>query len=359
MKVKKYELRQEQDLLLLKETWEKLEKGKEMTTFQTYEWHRLLLKELHGWKLHALYSRVMIYVACDQDQPVMIFPAIVYKFSTKTKWFGQPKGVYLMGQGSYSDYMNVIFETFSSEAFEAIRSEIRNDFPGYPICIASIREDAQLAAYLKDQQVPCKDFTVSLTVRKMASVEEYEASLSKKTRSNLRKALNKMEADQMDFKIEVMEPVKDKRLLDEMVQMHVKRILIKNTKDEGVLHILSSYVRKWYRKHRDLHNNIVAMSMNENDVSVVILMKMKRKDEPEYHLAGYQYGLREEHAVRLLQTCFDGTYYRYSPVFRGVYDYILTCYDDPSLQEIDFLRGDEEFKYRLGGQEIALYEFTL
>ncbi len=359
MKVQKYELHQEQDLLPLKETWEKMEKGKEMTTFQTYQWHRLLLKEWYGWKLHALYSRIIIYVACEQELPVMIFPAIIYKFSTKTKWFGQPKGVYLMGQGSYSDYMNVIFESFSSEAFEAIRNEIRNDFPGFPICISSVREDAELTSYLKGQGVPCRDFTVSLTVKKLATVEEYEASLTKKTRSNLRKALNKMEADQMDYKIEVMGRVKDQKLLDEMVQIHVKRILIKNSKDEGMLHILSSYVRKWYRKHRDLHNNIVAMSMNEYDSSVVILIKMKRQDEPEYHLAGYQYGLREEHAIRLLQTCFDGAYYRYSPVFRGVYDFILTCYDDPSLEEIDFLRGDEEFKYRLGGQEIALYEFML
>lgn len=359
MTIKKYELREVQDILPLQAEWARLEKGPDMTVFQTHEWHRLLLREWHGWRLHALYSRIIIYIAYENDQPVMIFPAIIYKFSTKTKWFGQPKGVYLMGQGSYSDYMNVIFSSFSPKAFEAIIEEIRRDFPGFPICISSIRQDAQLTAYLKSKNTPCKDFTVSLTVKKLPTAEEYEASLSKKTRANLRKALNKMEADEMDYKIEVMGPVKDKALLDEMVQIHVKRILIKNSKDEGLLHILSSYVRKWYRKHRDLKNNIVAMSINENDASVVILIKMKHKDEKEFHLAGYQYGLKEEHAIRLLQTCFDGKYYKYSPVFRGVYDFILKCYEDESLREIDFLRGDEEFKYRLGGQEIALYEFNL
>ncbi len=359
MNIVKREIQTEQDLLALEGFWKPLEAGGEMTVFQTLEWHRLLLKEWMGWKLHGIYSRVIIYIAFRERTPVMILPAIIYKFSTKTKWFGQKKGVYLMGQGSYSDYMNVIFNSFSPEAFELLCSEIRKDFPGFPICFSSLREDAALAAYLKEKSIPGQEETVSLVVPKAPTAEEYEASLTKKTRSNLRKALNKMEADQMDYKIEVMGPVEDQELLNRMVQMHVKRILIKNTKHEGLTHILSSYVRKAYRKYRDLNNNIVAMSIHENPASVVILVKMKHREEEEYHLAGYQYGLRDRGSIRLLQTCFDGTYYRYSPVFRGVYDYILSCYEDDSIREIDFLRGDEEFKYRLGGQEIQLYTYQL
>lgn len=349
----KYAIKNEYDLDRLKDVWTPLEAGEEMTTFQTLEWHRLLIKEWEGWQLHALYSEVYVYAAFEGRKPVMLFPAIVYTMTTKTKWFGSKKGVYLLGQGSYSDYMTPIYRSFSAEAFEAICSAIRREFPGYPICLNSVRADSQLAAYLSEKGVRREVFTVALAVKRKASVEEYKASLTKKTRANLRKAMNRIERDGLDFQLEIRGPIHDQALLDQMVGIHVARILTKNTKHEGVLHVLSSYVRKAYRKYRDLNNNIIAMCMQENPHSVVILVRINGK------LVGYQYGLREEHVLRLLQTCFDEEYKFYSPVFRAGYDFICQSYEDESLWEIDFTRGDEEFKYRLGGEELELYEFSL
>lgn len=349
----KYAIKNEYDLDRLKDVWTPLEAGEEMTTFQTLEWHRLLIKEWEGWQLHALYSEVYVYAAFEGRKPVMLFPAIVYTMTTKTKWFGSKKGVYLLGQGSYSDYMTPIYRSFSAEAFEAICSAIRREFPGYTICLNSVRADSQLAAYLSEKGVRREVFTVALAVKRKASVEEYKASLTKKTRANLRKAMNRIERDGLDFQLEIRGPIHDQALLDQMVGIHVARILTKNTKHEGVLHVLSSYVRKAYRKYRDLNNNIIAMCMQENPHSVVILVRINGK------LVGYQYGLREEHVLRLLQTCFDEEYKFYSPVFRAGYDFICQSYEDESLWEIDFTRGDEEFKYRLGGEELELYEFSL
>ena len=353
MQITKYEIKSEKDLIPLEDAWKKMENGAEMTAFQTFLWQRLLTREWLGWKLHALYSRVVIYVAMDGGKPVMIFPAIIYKISTKTRWFGAKRGVYLMGQGSYSDYMNVIFSEFSPSAFEAIIAEIKKDFRGYRIILTSIRHDASLTEYLNSKNTPRKDFEVSLTVRRMESPEAYQASLSKNTRAHLRKDVNKMERDNIDYRIEVFGAVKDEKLLKEMVDLHVRRILVKNTRTKGILHILSAEVKKAYKKYRDLHNNIVAMSMKENERSVTILIWMNNE------LAGYQYGLKEKNAIRLLQTCFNAKYATYSPLFRGVFDFILQSYRDPEIQEIDFLRGSEEFKYKLGGQEVQLYQFEL
>ena len=244
MQITKYEIKSEKDLVPLTEIWKNLEKGEEMTAFQDFLWQQLLTREWLGWKLHALYSRVVIYVAMDGKNPVMIFPAIIYTISMKTRWFGEKKGVYLMGQGTYADYMNVIFSRFSPAAFEAIIAEIKKDFPGYRIILSSIRHDASLTKYLNGKNTPRKDFEVSLTVRRMESPEAYQASLSKNTRAHLRKDLNKMERDNIDYRIEVMGAVKDEKFLKEMVDLHVQRILIKNTKTKGILHILSAEVKK-------------------------------------------------------------------------------------------------------------------
>ncbi|MDO4522931.1 MAG: GNAT family N-acetyltransferase [Eubacteriales bacterium] len=353
MEINRYEIKTLEDLTPLKEAWALLEQGEEMTTFQTFAWHCLLIREWNGWKLHNLYSRCYIYIAYDNGTPLMILPIIEYKFSTKTKWFGSPKGIYLMGQGSYSDYMNAIYTSFRGNVFDAICDKLKEDFRGKKFCLNSVRSDSELAAYLSGKNIPYDICTVGVSVKMQNSVEEYQASLSRKTRANLRKALNRIERDGLDYQIEILGPIKDNELLSEMVNIHVKRILIKNTKHEGIMQILSSYVRKSYRKYRDLHNNIIAMSMADNDNSVVVLVRMNGK------LAGYQYGVREKNCIRLLQTCFDETYKFYSPVFRGVYDFILKCYEDDNIEEIDFTRGDEDFKHRLGGVDLDLYEFTI
>ena len=353
MKITRQELKTEADLFVLKDVWSRLEQGEEMTSFQTYEWHRLLLKEWTGWKLHAIYSRCFVYVAWDGDAAVMLLPIIEYKFSTRTKWFGSKKGIYLLGHGSYSDYLNAVFDTFREDAFSSILDALRKDFPGKRLCLTSVREDSSLAAYLLAKGAACEEFTVAVSLKMKESPEAYQASLSKKTRANLRKAVNRINRDGIDYEIEVLGRIEDQALLDEMVKIHVKRILVKNTKHDGILHMLSAEIRKAYRKYRDLHNNIIAMSMAENENSRIVLIKMNGQ------LAGYEYCLREAQCYRLVQTCFDEKYKFYSPMFKGIFDFIMQCHEDRSLREIDFTRGDEEYKRSLGGEETRLYQFTL
>lgn len=353
MTIEKYEIKTEQDFSKLKNVWNQLETGENMTLFQGFEWNRLLVKEWIGWKLHRMYSRVFVYIALNGSSAVMLMPVIVYKFSTRTKWFGNPKGVYLLGQSSYSDYMDAVYTQFDAKAFEKIRDEIQSDFKGFRICLTSVREDSPLAVYLMKKGVDCQEFTVTVSVKRKASVEEYQDSLDRKIRENLRRSLNRMERDNIVYRLEILGPIQDQALLNELVQIHVKRILVKNTKDAGILHILSSYVRKSYRKYRDIHNNIIAMSMKENKKSMVILFRMNGE------IAGYEYCVRDGNVIRMLQTCFDDKFKFYSPGFRGIYDYILQCYEDPTIQEFDFTRGNEGYKRQLGGEEKKLYEFAL
>ena len=353
MKIERYQIEEEKDLAVLKEMWNQLETGPDMTAFQRYEWHRFLVREWTGWRLHRLYSRVLVYTALADGAPLMLVPVIVYTHSTKTKYFGQKKGVYLLGHGSYSDYLNVVCAAFSGEVLEAVCDRIREDHPGLPLYFTNIREDSALCAYLTEKGCRKEEDTLSLSVKRKANAEEYAASLSKKVRANLRKAMNRIERDQIRYEIEYLDKVTDPELVKEMVDIHIRRMITKNTQNYDLIHTLSSYVRKAYRKYRDLHNNIIAMSMQENPDSLVVLIRMNGK------LVGYHYALREAHALRLLQTCFDEEYSFYSPLFRATYDFILQCYEDESILEVDFTRGDEIHKYRLGGEETMLYRFTL
>ena len=76
-------------------------------------------------------------------------------------------------------------------------------------------------------------------------------------------------------------------------------------------------------------------------------------------VTGYLYGLRDGTIIRIMQNCFDEKYKFYSPMFRGTYDFILSCYETCDVTAIDFTRGNEEYKYKLGGIETKLYTYII
>ena len=349
----KHEIKTIDDIDKLKDTWKALEKGKDMTIFQGNIWHRLLTKEWLGWKLHSIYSKVVIYIAFQNEKPSMIFPAIIYKINTKNRWFGNHIGVYLMGQGSYSDYMNVIYDTFSSTVFEAIIDEIRKDYPGKKISLTSVRPDTALASYLKEKGTHCENGELALYINRKESMEAYQKSLTSKHRNNLNRALRRMEKDGITYTSEIIGMISDPALLEKLVQIHVKRLTIKNTNNSNPLSAVGSFIKRTYRRHRDLHNNIVAMSMCENPASNIMLFRFNGE------IIGYQYAMKDRNTMRLLQTAFDDNTRHYSPGFRGIFDYIIKSYETDEIQQIDFLRGSEPYKYELGCVDLQLLNYTL
>ena len=186
------------------------------------------------------------------------------------------------------------------------------------------------------------------------SKEEYLNTLSKNTKQNLRTALNRMDRDGLQYEMIVTGKVNDSKLLDALRTIHICRMKKKNQNNEDLIHMVSSFIRRSVRSYREKHNNIVMMSMQENESSCMIIIRLN--DE----IAGYLYGLKEQHAIRIIHNCFDEKYKFYSPLFRGAYDFILSLYqEDCEIREVDFTRGDEAYKFKLGGEEMKLYDFLI
>lgn len=353
MNVVKKLISNEDDLKSAIKSWTILENAPEMTVYQSYEWNRLLVKEWSGWNLHSLYSSCVVYMAYDGEDPIMIIPLIIQKISTKNKWFGAEKGIYLLGYGSYSDYQNVIYDTFNPDAFEELIKRIKGDYKGYTIFLTNIREDTSLAKFLISHGNEIYSERVAVSVKKRSSVEEYQADLSKQTKQNLRTALNRMNRDEVKFDPKVLGKIEDKSVIDELTRIHIDRLIIKTENNDDLAHRASSSIRNTMIKQREEKNNIIKYAMSELDNSFLLIVFIDEQ------IAGYLYGLREQNCIRVMQNCFDDQFKFYSPMFRASYDYILSTYNDPNIEEVDFTRGNEDYKYRLGGTEIKLYEFRL
>ena len=349
----KIHIRQENDISSIEKDWKLLAAGKEMTVFQSYEWNRLLVKE---WKKkpHLLFSKCMVYAAKTDDHLVMIVPVIIQRIATKTRWFGTEKGIHILGNGSYSDYLNLIYSQFDQNVFEQILQCIKDDHPGLPFFFNDIREDTSFCQYMTEKGIKPANTKISVAVRKKESADEYTLILSKQTKQNLRTSLNRMKKDGISYRYEILGRTTDDKLIECRTSIHTRRLISKLSRvaDEGGEPF--SEIKKRILKYKEKHNNIIQYSMKEMDNSCIVVVWLN--DMP----AGYLYGLRDRDSIRIMQNCFDESYHFYSPLFRASYDFILKeLYENGDVSEVDFTRGNEDYKYRLGGEETLLYQYVI
>ena len=354
MIVKRFDIKKTEDLHDIECEWKQLEDGGEMTIFQSFDWNMLLFKEWRASKYAKVFSKVSVYIVYDEQKPVLILPLIVQLKTTKIKWFGRKKGVYILGVGSYSDYLNAVYKDISDEVLDTLFQVIRKDFVGIDIRFTDIVENTYIDDYLKRKKIlPCSK-QVSVAIKKVESFEAYNQLLSKHTKQNLRTALNRMNKDGMKYELKILSMIEDYQLLSELQQLHMQRMKEKELKSakNDIIHKLSGKIRVLVRSYNEKHNNIVLESMRTMKQSETVIVKINS------NIAGYLYCLIDGNTIRVLQNCVDEKYSFYSPMFRGIYDYITQLYERNGIQLLDFTRGNEEYKYKLGGAETTLNSYV-
>lgn len=109
IKIEKLNIKTMQDFEKICDSWKKLEQGKDMTIFQSYNWNKLLIEEEKKRVFSDFYTDIDILIIKLKDNIVGILPLIIQKHSNKTKWFGRKKGIYILGHNSWSDYLNIVY----------------------------------------------------------------------------------------------------------------------------------------------------------------------------------------------------------------------------------------------------------
>lgn len=353
MRIEKKKILNIDNFLEAKSEWNALENGTEMTVYQTFDWNFLLYREWYATMCSKVVSEVVIYYLFDDVSLHIILPLIIQKHSTKTKWFGRKKGIYILGHGSYSDYLNAVYKEATSEMFDALLKRVRLDYPKLNIDFTDILETTSLNHYFMSQGIKPANKTVTVCVKKFDSVEQYTSMLSKHTRQNLRTAVNRMNTDHVNYELSVLGAIDDAELLDKLLATHIERMKVKNNNKTDFVHRVSSLIRITVREYKEKHNNVIYSSMKQMKNSCLVIVYLNSE------IAGYLYGLRDRGYIRILQNCFNDKYGFYSPSFRGAYDFIIGCYDDGQVAGIDFTRGDEDYKYKLAGIETKLCEYIL
>lgn len=350
MRVEEYLITSVEEFEALAPIWKELELGEDMTAFQSYDWNRLLIEEFFSNLYNRLLAKVKVYVAVKQDKPIMILPVIIQKATAKILWWGRKKGCYILGEGSFSDYLNFIYWDFDEQAL----NEIINKLPR-PLSFNCIRSETDISKCF-DKMNGVMHTTPSVYVELESSVEDYTAKLSKSVRQNLRTASNRMNKAELTYNLCVFDGKLDAQLAKELICMHDIRAKTKNKKhDRKGLHWISRWIRNKYKEYQNKHYNIVYSSMINNASGVTIVSYIN--DVP----AGYMYGMKDHNAIRIMHNCFKEEYKFYSPMFKGAFDFICEEIQNNKykVKQIDFTRGNEAYKFQLGGKELLLNNYFI
>lgn len=227
------------------------------------------------------------------------------------------------------------------------------NYKGFTFYATDIIKQTKFASFLRESEANLFKTNVAVQVEKMNTIEEYEKSLSKHVRQNLRTAKNRMQKASIRYELKIIGMTNDEDLIKKLIDIHVQRMTEKNTVSYDLVHLLSSYIRVKYRKRQEYNNNIVVESIKKMKESCIIIVYL------DDDIAGYLYGLRDGNTIRIMQNCVKNEYKFYSPMFRGAYDFILGMYSDDTIRIVDFTRGDEQYKYNLGGKEKILESFSI
>lgn len=330
--------------------WKQLEDGKDMTAFQTYEWNHLLIEEFFHLLYNRLFAEVKCYVVTEQQKAVAILPVIIQKRNAKIMWWGRKKGSYILGDGSWSDYLNFIYKEPNAQAWELIL----NNLPK-PFFVNFLRSNTEICKFLAGRGDVCGQHP-SVFVPLMSDAAEYLASLSKSVRQNLRTAANRMAKADVAYELRIEDGKLDASLANELVSMHYDRAKIKNQRNyKKNLHWISRNLRNSYKEYQNKQYNIIYHSMTSNTSGVTVVIYLNGVP------AGYMYGLRDSDAVRIMHNCINEEYKFYSPMFKGAYDFICEEINNKryNVSQIDFTRGNESYKFQLGGEELPLNNFAI
>lgn len=325
------------DFPSLKTAWECLEKGKDMTFYQSFEWFEMLYKKN---RKYFFYDKIFWGVVKDSlNNIVLIAPLFIKKSFFPIVY---KKGVYFYGMGGFSDYSNFIYDDVNDEVFRILFTSIIKNFGIIAFYFDYLKEDTKLYDYVRKNTIVEHDYCgncVGLTIPN--SINDYNELLSKNARQNIRTAFNRMEKDNINFLVNFDDPRVN---ISEFEMYRNERVKKKRVVKFNLLSIklaimafyddLRIQTKKYY-PYKDLKIS--------KFLTVTDMKKNKMMSAVNYGYCKY----RKE--IVAMSVSLNEEYKRYSPGIIGWYQFIISNMGNDYLKFIDFTRGDENYKYVLGG----------
>jgi hypothetical protein len=293
------------------------------------------------WK-RRFYRKIRYACVYDGDKFVVIAPLRIKRLIKKK---GIVKEIELLGSDSFSDYVNLIYAEAENEHFECLMNGLASNWKGYALNWTSIPKESAFGAYIRGrfgENVQDWYKTVLIPLDRFENFDDYFKSLSKSTRQNYRTACNRMNRDGVSFRWKIYDGIIEKSLIDTLLEINLERTIEKNQSEFST----KRAIRKESRELK--YYSIVRSMMSEMKSCWTLVVYINDKE------AGFLTGAKSGRIIYVVMNKVKPEYEFYSPMIAAIVQLAEKLYGSREIEILDFGRGTEDYKYKLGGVDTDL-----
>ncbi len=330
------------NIFSIKSIWKELySNNEELTPFQDFDYAKNIFKTAIIRKGYVPYF-VVIYNQ-DTKQPILIIPLMKRLKPQVDKQF------YLFGDIQACDITDFIYSSkLTLDEMKSCIKAFRNKYKGHFV-IRRLREDSLTIKAFKEL-LPNISYTPYTYVRipPQDDIETYINSLSKSMKQNIRTAYNRLNRDGKKISIELLYPVKDakRNIVNDALRTYIKRQITKYNNSK--LSELYTYFFYFYIKH-----DTISLKHNKNGFISVL----KIDDTIAGVMMGFEH--KSKRSILFPRLAINDEMSFYSPGIVLIIETLRNLLDKTHINCIDLTRGNESYKYKMGGIEYYTYSFLV
>lgn len=340
-------------LEMLETAWKQLEKGADMTAFQSFDWNRYL------WQTHStegfknLFREFRYILVSVDEKPLLIAPLEIHKMGIGYKTYGCAPGVYFVGRRGYSDYLNFIYEEFDAEAVQALLEYIGKTYRQKSFYFDRILESAASYRFLSSSYPGDRIPVACAALVLPDTFEAYRSSLSKNTRQNIRTAINRAKKNDLMLTHQFLHD-ESEEIKEQIIALNAQRLKKKNNNAKKGM----SFAGRIYCWCADIYGKLFSAKQDVVRNSKNTFCFIVKDGEK---LAGFFWGIRNDHLNEyyVILAGVGEEYEWYSPNIAHLYTFLEEHYQNPekSIRILDFTRGAEGYKKTIGCVDRPVYSY--
>ncbi|MCQ2484938.1 MAG: GNAT family N-acetyltransferase [Clostridia bacterium] len=332
-----------------------MEKGLEMTCFQTFDWYKIINRHFMAEKKKAPFrSGTYVLLTDDNDAPLMIAPIQIVKKGFYFKGIGMMKGFYFIGRQGFSDYLNFIYDDFKDEYLREILKFVSKKY-GMTYCrFENVSEKTSSYKSLNNNYGADRIDSLCMTLDLLDSFDDYKKKWSKNMRGGMNQAKNRAVKDGLSFDYIILDKI-DKAMAQKLERIRQQRLVKKQAEVNNSL----SFQAKIYSKCREMLVNTTSVPINVmEEIKNCWCLISKCGDE----IAAFFYCVYkpENKTIYFLLAGVDLKYERYKPGLTQLVHFFETEIGNgkPQVEFFDLTRGNERYKYDLKADEHITSQFV-
>jgi len=333
----------------LADAWRSLEAGSDLTAFQRFDWMALVNEHAARERASRFSVRTRYYLVERAGVPVLIAPLRAHLTSLSP---GHRRGIHLSGRHGPADYLNLVYADFDPVAVSKALTAAVRDFG-----VSTFRWERMLigtSAYRWASGLPgaWSDERGAVSLQLPSSGNQYASLLTKGTRQNIRTAWNRARTDGVHLEVTVSSDLSHDEAC-ELADLKRRREYSRRARDASgagkiVAGLRGAYFAGLFAPHDEA---LEAMTRTAHPWVLRVLA--------DGQVCAFAFGLGDtfggRRTLRLLQVGIDERFSRYSPGLLGLHHFIVSeasagC---PNWDVVDFTRGEEPYKFQLGGKAHA------